>query len=121
MSAEPNVQVVKYSVSVLSMGHEDRHLFEIVVEWRGVPWQVREARDTYDRVWSVSSLMRMVLSRGGKWHYEPSPSNRTLPWCRNHRFTLDEALKQARKQAPAIVVNGRTAVEAAENCRRGVS
>lgn len=49
-----------------------------------------------------------VLSRKGKWDYEPLPSSRTAAWLKNHRFGLQEAMELARKHLDDIEVNGHT-------------
>lgn len=51
------------------------------------------------------------LSKSGTWDYEMRPSSREDDWLAEHRFPLGEALELARKTAPHMEINGRSASE----------
>jgi len=61
----------------------------VLIEWRGPDakgydtWAITEGARCYGKARSTDATMR--------WHYEPSPSNRTPAFLRNHRYTLNEA------------------------------
>jgi hypothetical protein len=52
-----------------------------------------------------------VLDAGGRWAWEPIPSERDDEWRARHRFPLERALELAREQAPKVTINGMTAVQ----------
>lgn len=89
-------QVTKYHVSMLpeSCGI-DAWTWAVEVEYRG------------DGRWAVTH-MSQCLAADGTWGYERQPSSRTDEWLAARRFTLDEALRLAREQAPLMVINGLT-------------
>lgn len=75
-----------------------------VTGFDGIRWAIYQ-RGAYSRV---------CLSRSGQWHDEPIPSSRTDSWLRNHRFvSLEDAIERAKKAAPFVEINGRTALELA--------
>jgi hypothetical protein len=54
----------------------------------------------------------VCLSRSGRWDREPIPSSRTEHWLRQHRYaSLEDAIERAKKAAPEVEINGRTARE----------
>ena len=96
---EPTVQATRYEVSLLPEGDVNRLLYTINVEYRGG-----------DR-WAVARG-RQCMNAAGVWSWESVPSEREGEWLAAHRFDLDTALRLAREEAPHVVVNGRTAVDA---------
>jgi hypothetical protein len=103
--AEPTVQVTEYTVSLLPEG-PDASSYEITVAYRG------------RGLWAVTRS-RMCLGGDGEWDWEPLPSERTEEWLLAHRFDLDTALRLAKRAAPGIVVNGRSAADVAKAVDRG--
>lgn len=91
-----HVMVTKYSVSVLPQRHPDRRHFEITVEYRG------------NDLWAVCYYGECA-NAAGEWDYESVPSERADEWLKTHRFFLGEAMVLAKKLAPRVEVNGRTA------------
>lgn len=73
-------------------------MFAIQVKWRpgidGIRWAVYR--------------QGFVLTKGGKWVYEPIPSSRTDAFLKRTRFDLETALRLARREAPKVTVNGHT-------------
>lgn len=70
------------------------------------------ARTPVDR-WAVTfnaagcSEHPCVLSKSGKWDYEPTPSRRTDAWIKAHRFdTREEAFAAARKAIEKVAKRG---------------
>ena len=96
--AEPHVHVTQWTVSVLPLDHVEHGHFSITVEWRGS-----------DR-WAVTRF-RECLDIDGVWDFEPSPLNRADDWLETHRFTMDEALELAKREAPHLTVNGFTVAD----------
>lgn len=87
-----------------------------------------DARVTVARVEGVEGIRWAIyrggtgsgvcLSRSGKWDFEPIPSSRSFHWLRQHRYaSLEDAIERARKAAPAVEINGRTALELAVSSR----
>lgn len=64
-----------------SRDDEEAYLAGVSVEWRG-------PGDT----WAIAAHS-FVLSRGGTWSFEPSPSHRSDAFKERTRFTLAEALE----------------------------
>jgi hypothetical protein len=100
-------QATSYTVAVVPLEDlEGRRrglsTWDVEVEWTGVPGK-----------WAVRHLGR-VYDINGEEVWEPSPSNREDDFLERTRFDLETALKIARRVAPAVVVNGLTAVEAYE-------
>ncbi|MFF8482369.1 hypothetical protein [Streptomyces antibioticus] len=105
---EPNAQATRYEVSLLPPGDINHHLFTLHVEWRG------------DDRWAVIRH-GWCLGSNGKWDYERVPSEREDEWLSWHRFDLDTALALAKRHAPNVTVNGRTAVEVWQRTHAAVS
>lgn len=93
---KPHVDAVKYSISCLPADHPERRHFEIYVVWRG--------RDR----WAITDGFGSCYSTTGEWDYESLPSERMDDWLDTHRFSLDDALKTAKKIAPLLTCNGWT-------------
>ncbi len=95
---EPHVQATRYEVSLFEQEHDARRHFTITIEWRGPDsWAVLDGP--------------YCLGCDGAWEYEPQPSNRDDAWIASHRFDLETAKELARKAAPFLIVNGRTALD----------
>jgi hypothetical protein len=95
---EPFVQATRYEVSLLPADDINRSVFTIDVEFRGG-----------DR-WAVVRH-RQCLNAEGEWSWESLPSEREEEWLAEHRFDLDTAQQLAKKAAPHLIVNGRSALE----------
>ncbi|MFI8535398.1 hypothetical protein ACIGMX_34775 [Streptomyces aquilus] len=94
----PRVEATRYEVSLFPQDHDARRHFTITIEWRGPDsWAVLDGP--------------YCLGRDGEWEYEPLPSSRDDEWRAAHRFDLATAQELAKKAAPYLVVNGRTALE----------
>lgn len=89
------VRATTYTVSCLPEGHDDLYVWAVFVEFTGRGWAVRRMKRCYDI--------------DGEWDWESIPSERTEEWLARFRFDLDTALDIARRVAPTIRVNGRTA------------
>jgi hypothetical protein len=89
------VQITEFDVSCFPLDHEERHHFNITVEYRG------------RGLWAIKHHA-MCLGDDGEWDYEPSPSNREDDWLETHRFTMQDAIRLAREAAPKLQVNGWT-------------
>lgn len=90
------VQPVRYHVSLLPEGAEDRYLFTITIAYHGNSrWGV------YKGAYEYSSLPQ-ALSNDASWDYEGSEERQDEGWLTAHRFTLDHALELAKAQAPEI-------------------
>jgi hypothetical protein len=92
------VQATRYEVSIFPADARPRRHFTITIEWRG------------DNRWAVLDG-HYCLGSDGQWEYEPLPSNRDDAWTASHRFDLETAQELARKAAPFLIVNGRTALD----------
>lgn len=102
--AGPRVEVwrTRYRVSAVPEDFcpEASH-WAISVEWRGGDrWAVLRGGE--------------CLGRDGDWDYEPLPSSREEDWLATHRFSEEEALALARKEAPLIRINGYTPADVLE-------
>lgn len=87
-----NVEVTRYDVSCLPRDHPERHNFMLTVEWRGPDsWAVVNRGYCYGR-------------RSGQKSYESNPSSRTDRFKKAYRFTLDEALRIAQREAPKMQI-----------------
>ncbi|MFJ1461803.1 hypothetical protein [Nocardia sp. N2S4-5] len=90
------VRATTYTVSCLPEDHDDLCVWSVFVEYAGRGrWAVRRMKRCYDI--------------DGEWDWESIPSERTEEWLARFRFDLDTALDIARRVAPTIRVNGRTA------------
>lgn len=67
-------------------------------------WCIRVERRAPDQ-WAVLRGS-LCLSNGGKWDYEPIPSERTDAWKKRHRFPLETAIELACREYPKLVING---------------
>lgn len=94
----PVVQATRYEVSLFPEDAEPRRHFTITIEWRG------------ENRWAVLDGP-MCLGSDGEWEYEPLPSNRDDAWIATHRFDLETAQELAKRAAPHLIVNGRTALD----------
>lgn len=90
---EGTVTPVKFRVSVLPDDYQEGWAWDLMVEYRD--------KDK----WAVVLRDTRCLSVDGTWNYEPSPSSRTEEWKAAHRFTFDEAIRLAKKEAPNVAVN----------------
>lgn len=97
---EPTVRVTRYEVCALPEGHELRRHFIIHVEPRGDRWAVVQPFQPAP-----------CLGSDGEWDWEPQLSSRTDEWIATHRFDLETALELAKREAPKLTVNGRTAAD----------
>lgn len=95
------VEATTYTVSLLPFDHIDSGIFSITVEKRS------EGR------WAVLHHS-WCLGADGEWDYEMQPSSREDDWLATHRFDLDTAIALAKKAAPDLTVNGRSAGSVAE-------
>ncbi|MGW6531420.1 hypothetical protein [Streptomyces venezuelae] len=94
-----SVQASRYEVSILPEDDINRSVFTINVEYRG------------DDRWAAVRHGQ-CLNAAGEWSYESIPSEREDDWLAGHRFSLGAALVLAKKAAPHLRVNGRTALDA---------
>ena len=98
---------------------------EVVTEYLVTAWpeDLAEECDAYDLCvtvarrapdrWAVlrgGGGSRFCLGAGGKWDFEPIPSERDEDWRAAHRFPLEQALDLARDMAPRVTVNGWSAL-----------
>jgi hypothetical protein len=102
--SEVQEQVTGYIVSAVPLDDEQARrrtsgAWDISVEWagRGDRWAVRHMGKVYDI--------------DGEPEYEHIPSERTDEFLARFRFDRETALAVARRVAPTIVVNGKTASE----------
>lgn len=102
---EPTVQPTRYVVSCFEPDDETGAIYNLAVEYRG------------RGLWAVVRN-RQCLNAHGRWSWESVPSEREDEWLAEHRFDLDTALRLAKKAAPQVVVNGRTAAEAYRRTQR---
>lgn len=98
------VEATEYTVSLLPADHPDCELYAVTVEWRG------------SGRWAVCRFRR-CLDANLAWDWESIPGEREDEWLATHRFDLDTALALARRVAPGVTTNGRTAHQAAEEAR----
>ncbi|MFD7093355.1 hypothetical protein [Streptomyces xanthophaeus] len=119
---QPIVTPVRYLVSCLPEGHDDRYLFTLHVEYRG------------NDLWSVKCRSQN-LSADGSWSWgfawsggnEPATSEEMASydkeqavWLAEHRFDLETALRLAKEQAPLLTYRGYSVTDAlAERCDVG--
>lgn len=89
----------RYEVSCLPVGHPERGMWSVTVEYRG------RGR------WAVIRRGHWCLSVDGDWDYESIPSERTDEWLAAHRFPLEEALRLAKEAAPLATVSGFTVAD----------
>jgi len=76
---------------VINFGSQEIHN-SIFIEWRGT----EAYPDSEGQNWAVV-YKGQRLSRRGQLDYEPSPSNRSIKFIKNHSFTLKEAKEAAHK------------------------
>lgn len=112
MSSEVIERVESYSYSPIPPGTYDRGTWGVTVE------------NTGDDMWAIRNGSR-CLDRNLEWDHEPRPSSRTDEWLAQHRFTLPEAQRLARRVCHDVTWNGRTADDiaarpAAVDLARGV-
>ena len=104
---EIRCQVASYVVSAVPESED---------AWGGDAWSIRVEYVGENR-WAVRRGGRVCLSRAGKWGYESIPSERTDEWLADNRFSLDEALEVAKREAPNVVVNSMTPADVIEFAR----
>lgn len=75
----------------------------------GMAYDVRVEERSKDS-WAVTRMSH-CLNTEGEWEYEPLPSSRDEAWKATHRFDLETALRMAAEAVPAVVVNGKRAVD----------
>lgn len=97
-----------YTVNALH-GVEGGGTWAVTVTWIG-PWEYSRPRPA-DQQWIVEHIGKR-LGRDGTWDWDHS--DRDDDWDREHRFSLDEALKLAQEAAPSVRVGRMTAAEALE-------
>jgi hypothetical protein len=103
---DPEVLPVRFVVSTIPEGHDDRYTYTINVQYRG------------EGLYSVGHGLAYA-DADGVWSYEPGRSSEdderdddtTLDWVAAHRFDLTAALRLARRLAPSLTVRGRSAVD----------
>ncbi len=95
---QTNIVADGFTVSLFPPGHDYYRDCSVSVASRG------------KGKWAVTHFAS-VLSRKGKWEYEPMPSSRTAAWLKSHRFDLKEAIELARKHAGTMEINGRSVEE----------
>lgn len=100
------VHAVTYEVGFFPPDEEASSVFNLTVEYRG------------GQKWGVIKGRR-CLGSDGTWDWEGIPSERTDEWLASHRFDLDAALDLARRHAPQVKVNGKTAEEVARSVTLG--
>lgn len=83
----------EYTYTTLPDDDVNCTVWRIKIEWRGP-----------GDVWAITRL-GYCLDRKGRWADEPSPSNRTEAFKRNHRFTLEEAIERAPAALDSVVIN----------------
>ena len=92
-------QPTEYHVSILPETDINRHVFTILVQYRG------EGR------WAVTRH-GSCLGTDGTWELGVKEYDRGAEWLAAHRFDLEKALRLAREAAPKVTVNGCSAAEA---------
>lgn len=92
---EPTFTPTVFEVSCIpQVGHPDRSLFTLTVEYRGAGrWAVRQSGWCYDI--------------DGERDYESIPSERREEWLERHRFDLDTATALAKRIAPTLTYGPR--------------
>jgi hypothetical protein len=93
-------RITEVTVCALPEAYPSRFHWEIKVAYRG------------DDRWAVVWAPFVLSFFSEAWVYEPLPSSRTDEWLAEHRGTYEQALRLARKHAPIIKINGRTAAQA---------
>lgn len=92
------VQATRYEVSVLPLGDINRRYFTLYVELRGDQW-------------AITNGFGECMEGDGLWSHDSAPSEDAEKWRARNRFGFDTALALAKKYAPQIAVNGRTAAD----------
>lgn len=95
----PTVRVARYVVSCVPDDFRDAYQFDVAVEER------------WPSGWAVL-WAGYCLGEDGEWDFEPLPSSRTDEWKATHRFSLEQALELAMREAPRVTALGMTAAEA---------
>ncbi|MCP2261067.1 hypothetical protein LX15_004787 [Streptoalloteichus tenebrarius] len=90
-------RVSRYELSCLPDDHPARDRYTLAVEYRG------KSRQRHDE-WAVLHGP-WALSRDGHWDYEP-PSTCRRTVIAQYRYTLDDALEAARREAPRLAADG---------------
>jgi hypothetical protein len=112
----PDAEVlpVRFVVSSVPEGHDDRYTYTINVQYRG------------EGLYSVGHGLAYA-DADGAWGYEPGRSSEddehddaaTPDWIAAHRFDLTDALLLARRLAPTLTVRGRSVADVlAEGAQR---
>lgn len=95
-----NTMPTEYKFCCLPLDQKGAYHFTVTVTWRG------------RGLWAVKNSYGYCFGRDGEWDYEPSSSNREDGWLEAHRFTLEEALEIAEREAPNQSVMGITVQDA---------
>jgi hypothetical protein len=92
------VHAVKYIVTVLPdyEEFEDWPYFVVTVTYRG-----KGRYAVYQGAWESNSLP-YAANGDGEWDMEGSEQREDTAWLDRHRFSLDQALRMARRLAPAV-------------------
>ncbi|GAX57242.1 hypothetical protein [Streptomyces olivochromogenes] len=101
-SQQATILPIRYVVSSLPEGHEDRYTFTINVHYRG------------NGQYSITQRLR-CYGTDGTWSYEPDfgeDDQAEAAWLATHQFDHDAALKLARELAPTLTYRGRTVADA---------
>jgi hypothetical protein len=98
MSPEVIVKPTEYYVGVLPQDDVNASTWSCSVAYRG-----------FDK-WAVVRSGQ-CLNHADEWEWEPQPSSRDDEWIAYHRFDFDEAMERAKRVAPHIRTNGKTATE----------
>lgn len=96
----PIVRPTEYTVSLLPDDDVNHHVFAITVQYRG------------GGRWAVTRGEHACLGRDGTWAQGVKPYDRGDDWLAAHRFDRETAIELAREAAPAVMVNGITALQA---------
>lgn len=107
------VRPVAYEVSVWpEEAFDDPHRAMNASEWCVTVARVTGFKGIRWAVYRGGIGSRLCLNRDGRWDAEPLPSYRSDAWLGRHRFaSLEDAIERAKVAAPAVTINGRTALE----------
>ena len=101
------VEATRYTVCAVPLGYPEADLYSVHVERTG--WGDVSHQGALSPLWCWAVRRgAYCLSRSNEWVYEPQSSSRTDEWLSDHRWTLEEALAEARKEAPNLKINGMT-------------
>lgn len=108
-SPEVTARSTTYEVTILPDDPNDGDLWSNEVQYAGAHHFGQPK--PVDEQWAIRLRGHWCLSRTGTWDMESIPSERTDEWLTEHRFSLEDALERAKKEAPHVLINGKTALE----------